>query len=148
MAGLGGQAALPGARLSSRTQGARESASVTRTIPAVADCLFCSIVAGEIPATVVREDELTLAFRDLNPKAPTHVLVITKAHHPDVAELAATDPEGLTALHRTAAAVAADEGVAGPGWRLVFNTGADAGQSVPHVHGHVLGGRYLEWPPG
>jgi len=114
----------------------------------VADCLFCSIVAGELPATVVREDDLTLAFRDLNPQAPTHVLVITKAHHPDVAELAATDPDGLTALHRTAAAVAAGEGVDQSGWRLVFNTGADAGQSVPHVHGHVLGGRYLEWPPG
>jgi histidine triad (HIT) family protein len=114
----------------------------------VADCLFCSIVAGEIPATVVREDDLTLAFRDLNPQAPTHVLVITKAHHPDVAELVATDPDGLPALHRTAAAVAAGEGVHQSGWRLVFNTGADAGQSVPHVHGHVLGGRYLEWPPG
>jgi histidine triad (HIT) family protein len=114
----------------------------------VADCLFCSIVAGDLPATVVREDELTVAFRDLNPQAPTHVLVITKAHHPDVAELAATDPEGLTALHRTAGAVAADEGVAGSGWRLVFNTGPEAGQTVPHVHGHVLGGRYLEWPPG
>lgn len=117
-------------------------------MPAVADCLFCSIVADELPATVVREDELTLAFRDLNPKAPTHVLVITKAHHPDVAELAATDPEGLTALYRTASAVAIDEGVAASGWRLVFNIGADAGQSVPHVHGHVLGGRYLGWPPG
>ena len=114
----------------------------------MADCLFCSIVAGEIPATMVREDELTVAFRDVNPQAPTHVLVITKAHHPDVAELVATDPDGLTALHRAAAAIAADEAVAGPGWRLVFNTGADAGQSVPHVHGHVLGGRYLEWPPG
>ena len=114
----------------------------------MADCLFCSIVAGEIPATVVREDELTLAFRDLNPQAPTHVLVITKAHHPDVAELAVSDPAALTALHRTAAAVAAAEGVAESGWRLVFNTGPDAGQTVSHVHGHVLGGRYLEWPPG
>jgi histidine triad (HIT) family protein len=114
----------------------------------VADCLFCSIVAGDIPATVVRDDELTLAFRDVNPQAPTHVLVITKAHHPDVAELAAADPGALTALHRTAAAVAADDGVADSGWRLVFNTGPDAGQSVPHVHGHVLGGRHLEWPPG
>jgi histidine triad (HIT) family protein len=114
----------------------------------VADCLFCSIVAGDVPATVVREDELTLAFRDRNPQAPTHVLVITKAHHPDVAELVASDPAGLTSLHRIAAAVAADEGVADSGWRLVFNTGANAGQSVPHVHGHVLGGRYLAWPPG
>jgi histidine triad (HIT) family protein len=114
----------------------------------VADCLFCSIAAGDLPATVVREDELTVAFRDVNPQAPTHVLVITKAHHLDVAELAASDPVALTALHRTAAAVAADDGVADSGWRLVFNTGPDAGQSVPHVHGHVLGGRYLAWPPG
>lgn len=114
----------------------------------MADCLFCAIVAGDIPATVVRDDALALAFRDLNPQAPTHVLVISKAHHPDVAALAEADPEALTALHRTAAAVAADEGVAGSGWRLVFNAGPDAGQSVPHVHGHVLGGRHLDWPPG
>jgi histidine triad (HIT) family protein len=114
----------------------------------VADCLFCSIAAGDIPATVVHDDELTLAFRDVNPQAPTHVLVITKAHHADVGALTAADPDALTALHRTAAAVAAAEGVADSGWRLVFNTGPDAGQSVPHVHGHVLAGRYLEWPPG
>ncbi|MFL6130297.1 MAG: HIT domain-containing protein [Mycobacteriales bacterium] len=111
-------------------------------------CLFCRLVAGEIPATVVRDDELTLAFRDVNPQAPTHVLVVTKAHYPDVAMLAAEHPGALVALHRAAAAVAAAEGVAGPGWRLVFNTGPDAGQSVPHVHGHVLGGRQIGWPPG
>ena len=90
----------------------------------MADCLFCRVVAGEIPATVVREDELTVAFRDVNPQAPTHVLVIPKAHHADVGALAAEDPDALVALHRAAAAVAADEGVAGSGWRLVFNTGA------------------------
>lgn len=111
-------------------------------------CLFCRIVAGEIPVTVVRDDALTLAFRDVGPQAPTHVLVIPKAHHADVGALAAEDPEALRALHVAAAEVAAAEGVAGSGWRLVFNTGADAGQSVPHVHGHVLGGRHLEWPPG
>lgn len=120
----------------------------TRTIRAVDGCLFCRIVAGEIPATVVRDDELTLAFADVNPQAPTHVLVVTKAHHGDVGALAAADPEALTALHRAAAAVAADAGLADSGWRLVFNTGPDAGQSVPHVHGHVLAGRRLEWPPG
>lgn len=114
----------------------------------MADCLFCRIVAGDIPATVVRDDELTLAFRDLNPQAPAHVLVIPKAHHPDIAALAAADPEALAAVHRTAAAVAEQEGVTGDGWRLVFNTGADAGQTVPHVHGHLLGGRQFEWPPG
>jgi histidine triad (HIT) family protein len=114
----------------------------------VADCLFCRIVAGEIPATVVRDDPLTLAFRDVNPQAPTHVLVIPKAHHEDVAALAAADADALVALHRAAAAVADAEGVAGSGWRLVLNTGPDAGQSVQHVHAHVLGGRHLEWPPG
>jgi histidine triad (HIT) family protein len=113
-----------------------------------ADCLFCKIAAGELPATIVRDDELTLAFRDVNPQAPTHVLVITKAHYPDIASLAAASPEALDALHRTAAAVAEAESVAGPGWRLVFNTGANAGQTVRHVHGHVLGGRQFRWPPG
>jgi histidine triad (HIT) family protein len=111
-------------------------------------CLFCKIVAGEIPGDVVRDDELALAFRDVNPQAPTHVLVVSKAHHSDVAALAADDPAALVALHRTAAAVAAAEGVADSGWRLVFNTGPAAGQSVPHVHGHVLAGRNLQWPPG
>jgi histidine triad (HIT) family protein len=114
----------------------------------MSDCLFCRIVAGEIPADVVRDDALTLAFRDLDPQAPTHVLVIPKAHHADVGALAAADPESLRALHVAAAEVAAAEGVAASGWRLVFNTGPHAGQSVAHAHGHVLGGRQLEWPPG
>jgi histidine triad (HIT) family protein len=114
----------------------------------VADCLFCSIAAGDVPATIVYEDDLTVAFRDLNPKAPTHALVIPRAHVPDVGTLAATEPEALVAVHRAAAEVARSEGVAGSGWRLVFNTGPDAGQTVAHVHGHVLGGRNLGWPPG
>ncbi|MEN3357911.1 MAG: histidine triad family protein [Mycobacteriales bacterium] len=113
----------------------------------MADCLFCRIVAGEIPATLVHQDERTLAFRDLNPQGPTHVLVIPKAHHPDVASLAG-DPETLAAVHRAAATVAEQEGVAADGWRLVFNTGANGGQTVFHVHGHVLGGRAFGWPPG
>ena len=112
------------------------------------DCLFCRIVAGEVAATVVHDDELTLAFRDVAPKAPVHVLVIPKTHHPDVARVAADDPDALAAVLRTAAAVAAAEGVAETGWRLVFNTGAGAGQSVFHLHGHVLGGRPFTWPPG
>lgn len=114
----------------------------------VADCLFCSIVAGDIPATLVHEDAATVAFRDLNPQAPVHVLVIPRAHHADVGALAAADPDALTAVLRAAAAVAGSEGVAGTGWRLVFNTGAHSGQTVGHVHGHVLGGRQLGWPPG
>jgi histidine triad (HIT) family protein len=112
------------------------------------DCLFCRMVTGEVPADIVADDERTLAFRDINPQAPVHVLVIPKQHHPDVATLAASDPQTLAALHALAVRVAADEGVAEAGWRLVFNTGAGAGQSVFHVHGHVLGGRPFRWPPG
>jgi histidine triad (HIT) family protein len=112
------------------------------------DCLFCRMVAGEVPADVVADDERTLAFRDINPQAPVHVLVIPKEHHPDVATLAAGDPETFAALLATATRVAAEHGIAESGWRLVFNTGAGAGQSVFHVHGHVLGGRPMRWPPG
>ena len=112
----------------------------------VADCPFCRIVAGEIPATVVAEDEQVLAFRDLNPQAPTHVLVVPRAHHRDVGSLAAADPAALAALVAMGQAVASVEGH--ESYRLVFNTGAEAGQSVFHVHGHVLAGRSLTWPPG
>lgn len=114
----------------------------------MAECLFCAIVAGEIPATKVLETDLILAFRDINPKAPTHVLVIPKAHYPDVAALAAADAALLGEVINAAQQVAAAEGVAEAGYRVVFNTGVQAGQTVPHVHGHVLGGRSLTWPPG
>ena len=107
------------------------------------DCLFCSLVAGDIPATVVAETETTLAFRDIAPKAPVHVLVVPKAHHADVAALAAADPGLTAALLAEAAEVARAEGVEGR-WRLVFNTGADVGQTVFHVHAHVLGGGRIE----
>lgn len=115
---------------------------------AEADCLFCKIVAGEVPAKVVRETERTLAFRDINPQAPTHVLVIPKEHYPNAAALAAADPDLLAEILIAAGEVAAAEGVAGPGYRVVFNTGPQAGQTVHHVHAHVLGGRGLTWPPG
>jgi histidine triad (HIT) family protein len=114
----------------------------------VAECLFCAIVAGEIPATKVLETNRILAFRDINPQAPTHVLVISKAHYPDVAALAAADAALLGEVISAAQQVAAAEGVAETGYRVVFNTGVQAGQTVPHVHGHVLGGRVLTWPPG
>jgi histidine triad (HIT) family protein len=110
--------------------------------------LFCAIVAGEIPATKVLETDRILAFRDINPQAPTHVLVIPKEHHRDVAALAAADPGLLGDIITAAHSVAADEGVAETGYRVVFNTGAQAGQTVWHVHGHVLGGRNMTWPPG
>ncbi len=114
----------------------------------MADCLFCAVAAGEIPATVVLESDRTVAFRDINPQAPTHVLVVPKAHHANVAELAAAKDGLLDEVIATAHAVAEAEGVTGTGYRVVFNTGADAGQTVPHVHAHVLGGRSLGWPPG
>ena len=109
-------------------------------------CLFCRIVAGEIPAQVVAETADTVAFRDIAPQAPVHVLVIPKAHHRDIAALAAADPDLAGRLAADAAAVAAQEGLSA--FRLVFNTGAEVGQSVFHVHGHVLGGRGFGWPPG
>lgn len=111
------------------------------------DCLFCRIAAGEIPAERVAEDERVFAIRDINPQAPTHVLVIPRAHHSDVGELVAADPQLAAELLELARRVAAEAGV-GSGWRLVFNTGAQTGQSVFHVHGHVLGGRPMGWPPG
>jgi histidine triad (HIT) family protein len=109
-------------------------------------CLFCRIVARDIPATVVRESPKTIAFRDISPQAPTHVLVVPREHHQDVGSLAVADPETLAELVTEAKAVAESEGL--EAFRLVFNTGADAGQSVFHAHGHVLGGRSLSWPPG
>ncbi|MBO2459681.1 histidine triad nucleotide-binding protein [Actinomadura violacea] len=112
------------------------------------DCLFCKIISGDVPAKVVRDSARVLAFRDINPQAPTHVLVIPKDHHPTAAELAAADPPLLAEVLGEAHRVAVDEGIDGTGYRIVFNTGAQAGQTVFHVHAHVLGGRGLNWPPG
>ncbi|WP_067461791.1 histidine triad nucleotide-binding protein [Actinomadura macra] len=112
------------------------------------DCLFCKIVSGDVPAEIVRSDARVIAFRDINPQAPTHVLVIPREHHPTVAEVAAADPGLLSEVVAEAHRVAQDEGIADSGYRLVFNTGAQAGQTVFHVHAHVLGGRGLNWPPG
>lgn len=113
-----------------------------------ADCLFCKIVAGEVPATVVRETDTTVAFRDINPQAPTHVLVIPRAHYPDAAALAVAEPDVAADVLREAGEVAAVEKVDGLSYRVVFNTGSQAGQTVFHAHAHVLAGRGLEWPPG
>jgi histidine triad (HIT) family protein len=112
------------------------------------DCLFCKIVAGDIPATVVREDEATFAFRDLEPQAPSHVLVIPRHHTSNVASLAREAPEDAVAVLDAVRAVAEQEGLADSGYRTVFNTGADAQQTVFHAHIHVLGGRPMTWPPG
>jgi histidine triad (HIT) family protein len=110
------------------------------------DCLFCRIVAGDVPADVVQETEATVAFRDVNPQAATHVLVVPRDHHTDVAALAAADPDLLAQVYRAAADVARGQGL--DSYRMVTNTGSGAGQSVFHLHVHVLGGRDLSWPPG
>jgi histidine triad (HIT) family protein len=116
----------------------------------VADCLFCGIVAGDIAADVVRSDERTVAFRDLNPQAPTHVLVVPRRHVVNASAVTAEDADDVAALLVAAKAVADAEGIGGTdrGYRLVFNVGPDALNSVDHLHLHVLGGRTFDWPPG
>ncbi len=115
----------------------------------MSDCIFCKIVAGEIPAQLVYEDERTVAFRDINAQAPTHVLVIPRAHVASLTEAAERgERELLGDVLAAAAEVAAQEGLREGGYRTVINTGAGAGQSVFHLHAHVLGGRPLAWPPG
>ncbi len=111
-------------------------------------CLFCRIIAKEIPASIVYEDERVLAFNDINPQAPTHVLVIPKRHIASLSDLAADDDQIVGEVVRRAAAIAADRGIAAGGYRTVFNTNRDAGQTVFHIHLHLLGGRLLGWPPG
>jgi histidine triad (HIT) family protein len=109
-------------------------------------CLFCRIVKREVPANVVAENEHALAFRDINPAAPTHVLVIPKVHVTDVSE--ASDTSLLGQVFALARQVAKSEGLEQDGYRLVVNNGKNAGQSVFHLHMHVLGGRAMAWPPG
>lgn len=112
----------------------------------MSDCIFCRIVAGSIPAALVAQNEHALAFRDLHPQAPVHVLVIPRRHVASLAD--AADPAELGALLALAAEVARTEGVAEAGYRVVTNVGANGGQTVPHLHLHVLGGRSMTWPPG
>jgi len=114
----------------------------------VSDCLFCKIARGEIPSQKVAETAQVFAFRDINPQAPTHILLIPTTHYENAAELAADDPSGLAALVTTARTLAQAEGIDRSGYRIVTNTGADAGQTVFHTHLHLLGGRHFGWPPG
>jgi histidine triad (HIT) family protein len=113
-----------------------------------AECLFCRIVSGGIPAELVAESDSAIAFRDLTPQAPSHVLVIPRDHYANVAEVAAAGDVDIAGLFRLAAEVAEIEGIAESGYRMVANTGADAHQTVFHAHIHVLGGRAMGWPPG
>ena len=114
----------------------------------MADCLFCRIVAGEVPATIVRRSEHAVAFRDIDPRAPTHVLVIPTKHVAAVRDAGEAEDALLGRVLRFAAEVATELGLDAGGYRIVTNTGKDAGQSVDHLHFHVLGGRALSWPPG
>lgn len=111
-------------------------------------CLFCRIVAGDIPAKKVYEDEDVFAFEDINPQAPMHVLIVPKTHVATLNDLGADHDRLVGAMVRRAATIASERGHAGPGFRTVFNCNAAAGQTVFHVHLHVLGGRPLAWPPG
>jgi histidine triad (HIT) family protein len=112
------------------------------------DCLFCKIVAGEIPADVVLDEPAVLAFRDINPQAPTHVLVISKEHIKDASVISGEHAQLLVDMIGAANGIAEAAGIAHSGYRLVLNVGPDAGQSVFHIHLHVLGGRPMGWPPG
>ena len=109
-------------------------------------CLFCRIIRKEIPAKIVAENEDCVAFRDINPQAPVHILIVPRAHIPSVKEV--TDPTMVGKLTSMATDLAQRAGVADGGYRLVINTNADAGQTVFHLHLHLLGGRHMSWPPG
>ena len=113
----------------------------------MADCLICKIINRDIPATVVYEDDRVLAFNDINPQAPTHVLIVPKRHIATLNELGTEDDRLVGELVRRASAIAAERGLA-TGYRTVFNTHRDAGQTIFHIHLHLLGGRSLSWPPG
>jgi len=115
---------------------------------APSDCLFCRIVAGQVPATRVHEDDLVIAIRDIAPQAPTHILLIPRRHIPSALELTEADGPLLGRLFGVAADLARSEGIADAGYRLVSNVGRWGGQSVDHLHVHLMGGRPFTWPPG
>jgi histidine triad (HIT) family protein len=112
------------------------------------DCLFCKIASGQIPAAIIREDDELVAFNDINPQAPLHALIIPRRHIPTLNDLGMTDEGLIGHMLRFAAAIAAEKGYADRGYRTVFNCNREAGQSVFHIHMHLLAGRGLGWPPG
>ncbi len=112
------------------------------------DCLFCKIIAGEIPSAKVYEDDLVFAFRDIDPKAPTHILIIPKQHIASVNEINDENCNVVGHIFKIAAEIAKSEGIAEDGYRIVTNIGENGGQTVGHLHYHMLGGRSLQWPPG
>ena len=114
----------------------------------MSDCLFCRFVAREIPTSIVYEDDRVFAFNDINPQGPTHVLLIPKRHIASLNDLTPADDDVIGDLVRRAAAIAAERGISAGGYRVLFNTNRDAGQTVFHIHLHLIGGRSLTWPPG
>lgn len=114
----------------------------------MANCLFCNIISRDIPASIVYDDEHVLAFNDISPQAPTHILVIPKRHISSLLALSQEDDGIVGEMVRRAAAIATERGIAADGFRTVFNTNAGAGQTVFHIHLHLLGGRAMHWPPG
>ena len=112
------------------------------------DCLFCRVIAGQVPGAIVHQDDRVVAFRDINPQAPMHVLVVPRRHIASLNDLQPDDDGLVGELIRRGAALAAEQGHAERGYRVVFNTNADAGQTVFHIHLHVLAGRRFKWPPG
>lgn len=114
----------------------------------MSDCLFCKIIRRDIPSSIVYEDDAVLAFNDINPQAPTHVLIVPKRHISTLNDLTSADDQLVGEMIRRAAAIAKDRGLSERGFRTVFNTNREAGQTVFHIHLHLLGGRSLAWPPG
>jgi histidine triad (HIT) family protein len=112
------------------------------------DCLFCKIIKREIPGSIVYEDDRILAFNDINPQAPTHVLVVPKRHVESLNDLQQDDDQIVGEIVRRAAAIARERGISARGYRMVFNTNREAGQTVFHIHLHLIGGRPMTWPPG
>ena len=114
----------------------------------MADCLFCKVVAGQVPATLVFQNDHVVAFKDITPRAPTHVLIVPRRHIATLNELSPEDDALVGEMVRSAAAIAKEQGLSERGYRTVFNCNAEAGQTVFHVHLHLLGGRPMTWPPG
>lgn len=112
------------------------------------DCIFCKIAAGDVPASIVKQDDLVVAFEDINPQAPIHIQIIPRKHIPSVLELDLAQVDILARMVETANEIARERGLDERGFRLVFNCGPEAGQTVPHLHLHLLGGRAMSWPPG
>jgi histidine triad (HIT) family protein len=114
----------------------------------MADCLFCKVVAGQVPATLVFQNDRVVAFKDITPRAPTHVLIVPRRHIATLNELSPEDDALVGEMMRAAAAIAKEQGLSERGYRTVFNCNAEAGQTVFHIHLHLLGGRPMTWPPG